>query len=111
MIDRAAAILGPFFGPLALLLVVSCSPPDKGELQRNVLTRASANSFRNANVAAVFEKRCASLDCHGQVARNLRLYSSRGLRLPNDAGLLPGAGDTTQDELAANYQSILTLEP
>jgi len=41
----------------------------------------------------------------------MRIYSSQGLRLPNDAGLRPGQGDTTLDEITANYQSILTLEP
>jgi hypothetical protein len=94
-----------------LAFALGCSPPDKGELKRDVFTRASANSFRNASVAIVFERRCSSLDCHGQVSRNLRLYSSRGLRLPNEAGAIPGTGDTSQDELAANYQSLLTLEP
>jgi hypothetical protein len=54
---------------------------------------------------------CGSLDCHGQIGRNMRIYSSRGLRLPNEAGLKVGAGETTLDEITANYQSILTLEP
>ena len=96
---------------LLALAILGCSQPDKGELKRDILTRASAVSFRTAGVTTVFEKRCASLDCHGQVARNLRIYSKRGLRLPNEAGIVPGTGDTTQDEITANYQSILTLEP
>lgn len=91
--------------------VSACSPPPKGELEREVSTRASPGSFRTAGVSKVFEKRCGSLDCHGSAARNMRIYSSQGLRLPNDAGLGPGAGDTTQDEITANYHSILTLEP
>ena len=96
---------------VAALGTSSCSPPPKGELEREVSTRASPGSFRAAGVSTVFEKRCGSLDCHGSAARNMRIYSSQGLRLPNDAGLGPGAGDTTQDEVTANYQSILTLEP
>ena len=59
----------------------------------------------------MFERRCGSLDCHGAIGRNMRIYSSNGLRLPNDAGLRPGQGETTLDEITANYQSILTLEP
>lgn len=98
-------------GCLALTGVASCSGPSKGELDRVVSTRASPGSFRAAGVSTVFEKRCGSLDCHGTLGRNMRIYSSRGLRLPNDAGLLPGQGDTTLDEVTANYQSILTLEP
>ena len=96
---------------VVLASVTACSPPPKGELEREVSTRASPGSFRAAGVSRVFEKRCGSLDCHGNSARNMRIYSSQGLRLPNDAGVGPGAGDTTLDEISANYQSILTLEP
>ncbi len=92
-------------------LLVACSGPEKGELERKVTTRGSPGSFRAAGVTTVFEKRCGSLDCHGGIGRNMRLYSSSGLRLPNDAGLTPGGGTTTLDEITANYQSILTLEP
>ena len=99
-------------GALAsLALALACSPPPKGELDRKTSTRASPNSFRINGVGTVFEKRCGSLDCHGSIARNMRVYSSRGLRLPNDAGIVPGTGDTTLEEITANYQSILTLEP
>jgi len=91
--------------------LVACSGPDKGTLERKVSTRASPGSFRGAGVSTVLEKRCGSLDCHGAIGRNLRIYSANGLRLPNDAGLKSGAGDTTIDEITANYQSIMTLEP
>lgn len=100
-------------GMLCVANLPACSPPpDKGELDREVsTTRASPGSFRADGVSKVFEKRCGSLDCHGSTARNMRIYSSQGLRLPNDAGLAPGQGDTTVDEITANYHSILTLEP
>ncbi len=62
-------------------------------------------------VSPVFERRCATLDCHGQVGRPLRIYSGRGLRLPNDAGNVPGSGDTTPDEITANYDAVIGLEP
>lgn len=91
--------------------LLACSGVEKGELERKVGTRAAPGSFRTAGVSLVFERRCGSLDCHGSTARNMRIYSSQGLRLPNDAGLKTGAGDTTLDEITANYQSILTLEP
>ena len=91
--------------------LIACSGPDKGALDRKVSTRAAPGSFRTAGVTTVFERRCGSLDCHGAVGRNMRIYSSQGLRLPNDAGLRPGQGETTLDEITANYQSILTLEP
>ncbi len=91
--------------------LAGCGGPDKGELERKVGTRGAPGSFRSDGVTTVFEKRCGTLDCHGSSGRNLRIYSSRGLRLPNDAGLKPGTGDTTFDEITATYQSIMTLEP
>ncbi len=86
---------------------------EKGELVREVTaTRAAPGLFRTDGVSRVFEKRCGSLDCHGSTARNMRIYSSEGLRLLTpDASLGPGLGDTTLDEITANYQSIMTLEP
>lgn len=90
----------------------ACSGEPKGEFDRKVTgTRGSPGSFRNNGVGKVFEKRCGSLDCHGSLARNMRIYSSSGLRLPTDAGTGPGQGDTTLEEITANYQSIMTLEP
>lgn len=106
---RALFLLLP--ASLSTLAAPGCSPPDKGELERTVSTRASPVSFRTNGVSTVIEKRCGSLDCHGSPARNLRVYSSAGLRLPNDAGIVPGQGETTLDEITANYHSLMTLEP
>lgn len=52
---------------------------------------------------------CASLDCHGQPGRNLRLYDARGLRLmsPDVSGL----GVTSDAEIIADEESLLGLEP
>lgn len=96
------------------LLCAACDPPDKGEIfvaRADGGTRASLTSFREASVSMVIEKRCGSLDCHGTNGRNLRIYSMRGLRMPNDAGIVVGNGDTTAAEQIANYQSLLDLEP
>jgi hypothetical protein len=110
-LQYAFAIVG-LGGSVSLIATApACSPPDKGVLERSVSTRASPGSFRANGVSTLIEKRCGSLDCHGSPARNMRIYSARGLRLPNDAGILPGTGDTTQDETTANYQSLLTVEP
>ncbi|UQA56935.1 hypothetical protein [Polyangium aurulentum] len=60
-------------------------------------------------VLDALEPRCATLDCHGKPARNLRLYTSTGLRLlPSD---VPGSGSTTEAEYEASYQSVVGLEP
>lgn len=46
-------------------------------------------------VSAVMEKRCASLDCHGAIARPLRIYGSAGLRRPEpDLGTEDCTADT-----------------
>jgi hypothetical protein len=60
-------------------------------------------------VAAFLEHRCGSLDCHGKVGRNLRIYGSYGLRL-DPHGLTVG-GPTTPDEIEADYRSVVALEP
>ncbi|HVK68022.1 MAG TPA: hypothetical protein VM694_26360, partial [Polyangium sp.] len=72
-------------------------------------------------VSAVLERRCGTLDCHGHVARPLRLYGQYGLRRyeernsPNvenyDEYYSGGKEPTTIAELEDNYRSILALEP
>jgi hypothetical protein len=74
-------------------------------------------------VSGVFEKRCGTLDCHGDIARPLKIYGQNGLRHftdveladPNvavDAGTIPGgSAGTTDEELALNQRSICGVEP
>ena len=98
---------------LVTLVSASCTVEAKGTFQRKAAQsgkRASSVDFQN-NVSVVFEKRCGTLDCHGTNARNLRIYSTGGLRLPNEAGVSPGGGATTLEEINANYESILNVEP
>jgi hypothetical protein len=93
----------------AVGVVVACAS-SPGDDDRVKATGPDVTSFKN-DVNAVLERRCATLDCHGQTGRALRFYSLNGLRLPNDAGLTPGNGATSQDEIKANYTSIISLEP
>jgi hypothetical protein len=62
-------------------------------------------------VSDMLHARCGSLDCHGQVARNLRLYGVNGLRF--SAVDFPGTeGDTTTPaEHDRNYAAAVALEP
>lgn len=73
-------------------------------------------------VSAVFEKRCGTLDCHGHIARPLKIYGRAGLRFfdalelkdPNVAvanETYPGGKKTTEQELDLNRRSICGLEP
>lgn len=103
------------FSLLTAALVVSlesaCTVGSKDTFTTQVGTRANAGDFRSAGVTTVFEKRCGTLDCHGNIARNMRIYSTGGLRLPNEAGAAPGQVATTLEEITANYLSITNLEP
>lgn len=66
-------------------------------------------------VSQLLERRCGTLDCHGQPGRSLRIYGRYGLRLPSkstDPTYVPGGlTPTTPDEIAANYHSACGLEP
>lgn len=64
-------------------------------------------AFVSKGVSAFMEKRCGSMDCHGNVARPLRLYSQYGLRLE----AADVRGPTTAAEQKANYLSVTGLEP
>ncbi len=55
------------------------------------------------------ERHCGTLDCHGQPGRPLRVYTQFGMRLSPDD--VPGGRPRTDDELAANYVSVIGLEP
>ena len=65
----------------------------------------------NVGVHAFIERRCGSLDCHGQAGRPFRVYSGTGLRLENDAGLVSGSGPTTPDEVLATYEALISIQP
>lgn len=52
---------------------------------------------------------CGSLDCHGAVPRNFRLFGSPGRRL--DLKDVPCGAATTGDEIHTDYQSVINLEP
>jgi hypothetical protein len=67
-------------------------------------------------VADYLEHRCGTLDCHGQMDRNLRIYGCEGTRLdPETApGCSPpplGGGFTTPAEHTGTYRSLVGLEP
>ena len=80
----------------------------------------SAEEF--VDVSPVVEKRCGTLDCHGDPARPLKIYSYYGLRNIsedefNDPSLIevndtvPGGKITTEEERALNRRSLCGVEP
>jgi hypothetical protein len=60
-------------------------------------------------VADAMQLNCGTLDCHGQVGRNMRLYGRYGLRL--DPTYDPLTQETSDAEYDATYASIVGLEP
>jgi hypothetical protein len=60
-----------------------------------------------ASVHPIMEARCATLDCHGDLRRSLRLYSETGLRLRDDLRDQP----LTPAELAGNVSSLAGVDP
>lgn len=95
----------------ALALAIGCaSTPDDGSAPALAVTGLELASYQ-ALVQPVVERRCGTVDCHGQLPRGLRVYGENSLRLANDAGLTVGNGKTTPDEAQATYASIVGLEP
>ena len=90
---------------LAVLSGCSVPPSDAQYTPQDLPDRASFPP-----VAQLLVVRCGSLDCHGTVARNLRLYGSAGLRWSSsDRPLVPLCD--TPDEVAQDYESVVDLEP
>ncbi len=88
----------------------SCaSPPDKSRVTE--IIQPDFITYRD-NVDAYIQRRCGTLDCHGQPGRAYRVYGFAGFRLYNeDAGLVSGQQPTTPAEVLANYQAAVALEP
>jgi hypothetical protein len=63
-----------------------------------------------ASVSEYMARRCGTLDCHGSVARPLRLYGQYGLREPTEDNV-SGVGKTTPLELSDNYEAVCGLQP
>jgi len=63
-----------------------------------------------ASVSPYLERRCGTLDCHGQMTRPMRIYGQLGLRHPAENNVSGGVS-TTQLELESNYAAVCNLDP
>lgn len=91
------------------LLLLGCGPSidEQAREHDTVLAAPSQNNF--PDVSDALQQSCATLDCHGQAGRALRIYGYGGLRL---ASVDTPLGDPTTDlEYAASYESLVSLEP
>jgi len=110
---RMALVGGLGAGGMAILASVSCaSAPDKDRVTD--ILQPDFDTYKNY-VDRYLERRCGTLDCHGQPGRAYRIYSREGFRdYAEDAGGVPlvsGQQPTTDDEIKANFQAIVALEP
>ncbi|HEX4336576.1 MAG TPA: hypothetical protein VH062_11720 [Polyangiaceae bacterium] len=96
-LSRSAALL--------TALVAGCSGPKAS--QTTTLSTPDEATF--PPVSDALEVRCGTLDCHGSIYRNLRMYGIYGVRA--DAKDVTGTGATTADEYARNYVSFIGLAP
>jgi hypothetical protein len=92
---------------LGAALVAGCSvpPSDSRYVQTSLPDQATFQP-----VAQLLSFRCGTADCHGTIARNLRIYGSSGLRWSStDRPLVPPCD--TPDEIDQDYLSVVGLEP
>ena len=88
-------------------LAVACSAPASDP---RYTPSAPPDETTFAPVAQMLGVRCGTIDCHGTPWRNLRIYSSGGLRYAStDRPFVPPC-DTT-DEVSQTYLSVIGLEP
>lgn len=85
-------------------LLFACAPQNEGQV--GLLTPPVATF---PLVADALQPGCGTLDCHGQIGRNLRLFGARGLRLDPRHNSAEEA--TTDAEYAASFRSVTGLEP
>src|SRR4051812_23481216 len=96
-------------GSALVLLLLSCAPSLEEQTQEHEAVLAAPAAADFPEVSDALELSCGTLDCHGQVGRNLRVYGYGGLRL---SAIDPPAGDPTTDlEYLASYVSLVSLEP
>lgn len=86
-----------------LVLATGCPAP-RGETLEPMSDVRAYETY----IHPIFEGSCATLDCHGDEGRPLRLYSETGLRIRDDLRTPPGVPTMpiVEEELAANVASI-----
>ena len=95
----------------AASMLASCEGQIEGPGDPSAMRAALAAPARAGFelVADAMQPHCGTLDCHGQAARNMRLFGARGLRLDSSGD--PADGSTTPAEYDATYWAVVGLEP
>lgn len=103
---KRVLLSGVLCAAVGFALASACSSPSPDATVQELTP--DATTF--APVALVLIQTCGTIDCHGQVGRNLRLYGNTGMRLSASdvpTSLLP----TSQDEITQDFASLVGLEP
>lgn len=85
-------------------LLSSCSGPSE-----ETVSFTFPDSATFPPVSDALEINCGTLDCHGSIYRNMRIFGIYGVRI--NSKLVPGRDPTTAEEYEANYASVVSIEP
>jgi len=100
----------------SFVVVAACGPTPDPNRVTNIYTPDNAfeeyaGGGAQVGVDGFLAARCATLDCHGQIGRPLRLFSQDGLRIVDDAGNYPGGAPETESEIFANFTAAISIQP
>jgi hypothetical protein len=91
---------------VAIVTTLGCSPAPDATVNQPLLPDTATFPY----VGELLEHRCGTLDCHGSLYRNLRVYGDEGLRYSSaDRPCVPK--ETTPAEFSQDYASVVGLEP
>lgn len=98
----------PLLVGIALASIGASSCAGEGELE----TFACPNhDVFVQSVSPYLERRCGTLDCHGQITRPMRIYGQLGLRHAAE-NTFPGSSiATTTRELEENFAAVCNIDP
>ncbi|MEA2745975.1 MAG: hypothetical protein QOI41_118 [Myxococcales bacterium] len=105
----AGVALATWAGAFALLALGNACSVDSGAI--SPLALPDKDQFITQGVDTFMQRRCGTLDCHGQAGRPLRIYSPNGLRLNDGPNGTRDNRGIQPNESAANYYSVVGLEP
>ncbi|UQA57994.1 hypothetical protein [Polyangium aurulentum] len=106
---RGRRIAAALFAVASLGLAGLSSSSCVGEAELEDFACPSHDVFVEA-VSPYLERRCGTLDCHGQATRPMRIYGQFGLRHPDENNISGGAGSTTL-ERDANWAAVCNVDP
>ncbi|MDB4942769.1 MAG: hypothetical protein JWP97_2303 [Labilithrix sp.] len=93
-------------GTAGTVLAGGCSSPDTS----GRVDAVGPDVAQFQAVAPMLVRRCGSIDCHGSLYRNFRLYGFGGTRLaPTDRPDFPTLPSAA--EIAADYDAVVGVEP